>query len=109
MQAEVLCELRTSSFSCALPERRHASPVVCRAATEAVELEEDEVRARDEFLPQGVKRLHVTVPADKVAKAWQKAVKLEGRSHDFPGFRQGKKASLSTPTFNPLWCSSHPA
>ena len=50
--------------------------------------------ASDEVLPNGVKRLNITVPAEKVTKAWEKAIRLEGRSHDFPGFRQGKKASL---------------
>ena len=52
---------------------------------------DDEISASEEKLENGVKRLSVTVPADKVLKAWQKAVRLEGRTHDFPGFRQGKK------------------
>ena len=72
--------------------RRNAShrPVLCRAAAEA-EVLDDEVSANEEKLDNGRKRLDVTIPADKVLKAWQRAIKLEGRTHDFPGFRQGKK------------------
>lgn len=72
---------------------RHSTPLSCQATKQAEKLE-DEVIASDEILPDGVKRLHITVPADKVAKAWQKAIKLEGKSHDFPGFRQGKKVGF---------------
>lgn len=78
-----------------LKERRNqaARLLVCNAAAEAALLD-DEISAREEGLEDGVKRLSITIPADKVQKAWQKAVRLEGRTHDFPGFRQGKKASI---------------
>ena len=72
---------------------RQTHQISCQATKTAEKLEDD-VAASDEVLPNGVKRLHITVPAGKVAKAWEKAIRLEGRSHDFPGFRQGKKASI---------------
>ncbi len=92
MQVRILCDTGNASFT-ARRTCRQLDAFLCQATKEAEKLDED-LAASDELLPNGVKRLHVTVPAEKVAKAWQKAIKLEGKSHDFPGFRQGKKVSI---------------
>lgn len=81
--------------------QRPESISICHATAQAEEPKQ-KINSKEEDGPGGVKRFTITVPAAAVGKAWQKAIKMESRSHDFPGFRQGKKVMLLLDNFKLL-------